>query len=88
MKDIYKVLLEKYEQVNDQVEPGEEVDMAVSQIDEVIRNATRIKQMLNTMPMNTDIEAWIQSKLTLADDYLVSVAGAMANDFKGIDFKK
>lgn len=67
------------------MEEDHEVEMAKSQIDEVLRNANRIKEMLNTMPLNADIEAWIQSKLTLADDYLVSVAGAMANDFKGID---
>jgi hypothetical protein len=64
-----------------------EVEMASSQIDEIIRNAERIREMIKTMPKNGDIEAWIQSKLTLADDYLVSVAGAMANDFKGIVYE-
>jgi hypothetical protein len=64
-----------------------EIEMASSQIDEIIRNAERIKEMIAQLPPNEDIEAWIQSKLTLADDYLVSVAGAMANDFKGIVFE-
>lgn len=64
-----------------------EVEMAGSQIDEIIRNAERIKEMMTQLSPNADIEAWIQSKLTLADDYLVSVAGAMANDFKGIVFE-
>ena len=64
-----------------------EVEMATTQIDEIIRNAERVKQMLTTQSRNADIEAWIQSKLTLADDYLVSVAGAMATDFKGIVFE-
>ncbi len=64
-----------------------EVEMASSQIDEIIRNAERVKEMISQLPPNKDIEAWIQSKLTLADDYLVSVAGAMANDFKGIVFE-
>jgi hypothetical protein len=78
--------------INDYPAPAQamedhEVEMAHSQIDEIIRNAERVKKMLNAQPMNADIEAWIQSKLTLADDYLVSVAGAMANDFKGIVFE-
>lgn len=64
-----------------------EVEMASTQIDEIIRNAERIKELLATQSRNADIEAWIQSKLTLADDYLVSVAGAMTNDFKGIVFE-
>ena len=64
-----------------------EVQMAESQIEEIIRNATRIKEMLKTMPEDEDIKAWIQSKLTLADDYLVSVAGAMANDFKDVVYE-
>lgn len=61
-----------------------EVEMATSQIDEIIRNAERVREMIKTLPRDADIEAWIQSKLTLADDYLVSVAGAMASDFKDI----
>ena len=78
--------------INDYPPPAQamedhEVEMATTQIDEIIRNAERIKQMLATQTRNADIEAWIQSKLTLADDYLVSVAGAMTNDFKGIVFE-
>lgn len=69
------------------MEEDHEVQMAESQIKEIIRNAERIREMLRTMPEDEDIKAWIQSKLTLADDYLVSVAGAMANDFKDIVFE-
>ena len=67
------------------MEEDHEVEMAESQIDEIIRNAERIREMIKTLSPDADIEAWIQSKLTLADDYLISVAGAMANDFKGVD---
>jgi hypothetical protein len=68
------------------MEEDHEVEMAESQINQIVRNAERIREMLKTLSPNDDIEAWIQSKLTLADDYLVSVARAMANDFKEVDF--
>ena len=59
-----------------------EVRMATTQIDNIIANALKIKDMMQSLSTEEDIEAWIQSKLTLADSYLNSVSGAMRTDIK------
>ena len=59
-----------------------EVSMATAQIDNIIANAFKIKEMMQSLSTEEDIEAWIQSKLTLADSYLNSVSGAMRTDIK------
>jgi len=59
-----------------------EVSMATTQIDNIIANALKIKDMMQSLSTEEDIEAWIQSKLTLADSYLNSVSGAMRTDIK------
>ena len=71
--------------INDNPAPvGEdhEVSMATTQIDNIIANAFKIKEMMQSLSTEEDIEAWIQSKLTLADSYLNSVSGAMRTDIK------
>lgn len=71
--------------INDNPAPvGEdhEVSMATTQIDNIITNALKIKEMMQSLSTEEDIEAWIQSKLTLADSYLNSVSGAMRTDKK------
>ena len=57
-----------------------EVSMATTQIDNIIANAFKIKEMMQSLSTEEDIEAWIQSKLTLADSELNSVRGAMHTD--------
>ena len=59
-----------------------EVSMATTQIDNIIANALKIKEMMQALSTEEDIEAWIQSKLTLADSELNSVRGAMHTDIK------
>ena len=58
--------------------------MAEAQINEIIKNAERIREMLAKVSHDSDeeIHAWMQSKLTLADISLASVAEAMTNDLK------
>ena len=57
-----------------------EVSMATTQIDNIIANALEIKEMMQALSTKENIEAWIQSKLTLADSELNSVRGAMHTD--------
>lgn len=64
------------------VSEDHEVSMATTQIDNIIANALKIKEMMQALSTEEDIEAWIQSKLTLADSYLNSVSGAMRTDIK------
>lgn len=59
------------------IEEDHEVRMGVSQVEAVLRNAQAIHQILKKLPENADLPAWAQSKLTMADDYLVSVADYM-----------
>ena len=62
-----------------------EVHMARSQVAEIIANAIKIQEMLESQDLSEDIEAWIQSKLTLADDYLISVRSSMEQGFRDED---
>ena len=62
--------------------PDHEVHMARAQVAEIIANAIKIQEMLETYDLSDDIEAWIQSKLTLADDYLESVRSSMEQGFR------
>ena len=62
--------------------PDHEVHMARSQVAEIIANAIKIQDMLDTQDLSDDLEAWVQSKLTLADDYLVSVRSSMEQGFR------
>lgn len=62
-------------------EKDHEVDMGYSQIESIMRNAKAIHDILKQLPEDTDLEAWAQSKLTMADDYLVSVADFMKTHY-------
>lgn len=55
-------------------DPGEydyEGDMAKSQLKSIITNAQRLHDMLED---NTNLPEWVQSKITLAEDYVVTAA--------------
>lgn len=62
-------------------EGDHEVRMGYSQIESIMRNAKAIHDILKSLPEGTDLEAWAQSKLTMADDYLVSVADFMRTEY-------
>lgn len=58
-----------------------EVEMGYSQIESILRNAKAIHDILKKLPDDANLEAWAQSKLTMADDYLVSVADFMKTEY-------
>ena len=65
--------------------PDDEVYMAKAQVADIIANAVKIQEMLEILDLDEDLEAWIQSKLTLADDYLVSARSSMEQCFRDED---
>jgi hypothetical protein len=59
---------------NEEVDKGEydyEGDMAMSQLKSIITNAKAIHDMLEP---DTNLPEWVQSKITLAEDYIVTAA--------------
>jgi hypothetical protein len=56
-----------------------EGDMAMSQLKSIIANAQRIHDMLER---DTNIPEWVQSKITLAEDYIVTAANYMQGEMK------
>jgi len=53
--------------------------MAIAQVAEILRNAQHLMDLLESLPKETCLEPWQQSKLTLANDYLESVKTAMSS---------
>ena len=60
---------EDEEGYEDEGENDYEGDMAMSKLRTIIRNA---ETMLGMMERDTNLPEWVQSKLTLAEDYIVS----------------
>jgi len=61
-------------------DPGEydyEGDMAMSQLKSIITNAQKLHDMLNP---ETNLPEWVQSKITLAEDYVVTAANYMEGE--------
>jgi hypothetical protein len=54
-----------------------EGDMAMSQLKSVITNAKKLHDMLKP---NTNLPEWVQSKITLAEDYIVTAANYMESE--------
>jgi hypothetical protein len=54
-----------------------EGDMARGQLQSIISNAQRVHDMLED---NTNIAEWVQSKITLAEDYISTVANYMMSE--------
>jgi len=66
------------EDVSSFLEDDYESEMAKSQIKSVVQNSYEIYSKLNGV---TDLPSWVQSKITLAADYITTV-----NDyFKGLE---
>jgi hypothetical protein len=53
-----------------------EGDMAMSQLKSVISNAKRLHDMLSP---NTNLPEWVQSKITLAEDYITTATNYMSS---------
>ena len=64
----------------DKGEYDEEGGMAKSQLKSVIRNAQSIHDKLQD---DTNIAEWVQSKITVAEDYISTVANYMLNEENG-----
>ena len=58
-------------------EYGYEGDMAMTQLRTIIRNAQDIHDM---MKPDTDLAEWVQSKITLATDYIQTAADYMKSE--------
>jgi hypothetical protein len=63
----------------DDREYGYEGDMAMSQLKSIIANSQRLHEMLKP---NTDLPEWVQSKITLAEDYITTAANYCASDLE------
>ena len=63
----------------DEREYGYEGDMAMSQLKSIIANAQKLHDMLEP---DTDLPEWVQSKITLAEDYVVTAANYCAGDLE------
>lgn len=74
----------KKEDVNEAVKGAEDVgeydyegDMAKSQLRSILTNAKRLHDMLED---TTNLPEWVQSKITLAEDYIVTAANYMEGE--------
>jgi hypothetical protein len=68
------------EAIKDQADVGEydyEGDMAKSQLRSIITNAQRLHDMLED---TTNLPEWVQSKITLAEDYVLTAANYMEGE--------
>jgi len=54
-----------------------EIPMLKAQLNKTCDQLEEIKEMLDAMPQDTDVEAWLQSKITKIADYTNSVHGYM-----------
>ena len=70
---------ETVSEAKDEGEYGYEGDMAMNQLETVIRHATYLKDM---MKPDTDLPEWVQSKITLATDYLQTACDYMTSEMK------
>jgi hypothetical protein len=75
-KKAAKMKKEEFEiyEAKDEGEYDYEGDMAMSQLKSVIANAQKLHDMLEP---NTNLPEWVQSKITLAEDYIVTAANYM-----------
>jgi hypothetical protein len=71
--------VESIEEAKDEQEYGYEGDMALNQLATLIRCGEMIKDMLKP---DTDMPEWVQSKITLATDYIQTAADYMYSELK------
>jgi hypothetical protein len=67
------------EEAKDEQEYGYEGDMAMNQLSTLIRCAEMIK---DTLKPDTDLPEWVQSKITLASDYIVTAADYLHSELE------
>ena len=66
-------------EAKDEQEYGYEGDMALNQLKTLVRCAEMIEEMLKP---DTDLPEWVQSKITLATDYIQTAADYMYSEMK------
>jgi hypothetical protein len=69
----------KVTEAKDEQEYGYEGDMALNQLKTLVRCAEMIEDMLKP---DTDLPEWVQSKITLATDYIQTAADYMYSEMK------
>lgn len=67
------------------MEKDHEVQMVRSQLYHIASDAIRLHKLLRTIPADTDLENWITNKITLATDYIQSIADYMEHQIIGPD---
>lgn len=65
--------------VKDPREYGYEGDMAISQLKSIMTNAEKLMSMLKP---ETDLPEWVQLKITLAQDYVLTARDYMESELK------
>jgi hypothetical protein len=74
----FAALLEEIKPIEEAVitedDAKEEIDMAVTQLKSVIEKAN---EALALLKQTTELEAWVQSKITMADDYITTIRDYM-----------
>ena len=75
-------LKKNYDKLKEEVqEDGDhEVSMAIGQLKTISQYAEKLQTILQSKGNDYDIEAWVQSKITSAEDYMNSVGHYMEND--------
>jgi hypothetical protein len=73
-EDEPKVIQNTEQEVSEQEQPGEESSMARSELASITKNA---KSIMAKIKGNKELEAWTQSKITKAADYMTSVSDYM-----------
>ena len=71
--------MKKMSEEKDEKEYGYEGDMALNQLSTLIRCAEMIK---DTLKPDTDLPEWVQSKITLASDYIVTAADYLHSELE------
>jgi len=70
-------MINKFNEAKDDKEYGYEGEMAMSQLKGIISHAKQLHDMLEP---DTDLPEWVQSKLTLAYDYMQTVTDYMSTE--------
>jgi hypothetical protein len=73
----FKQILEAIKDTTDKGEYDYEGDMAKSQLRSIIANSKRIHDMLGN---DTNLPEWVQSKITLAEDYITTASNYLQSE--------
>lgn len=80
MKTFQQIRKKNIKEAHDKGEYDYEGDMAKSQLRSIVYNAKMLHDMLED---DTNLPEWVQSKITLAEDYIVTSAQYMNSQKDG-----